>query len=89
MDEQYIDFYTKTETDDKFAPGWTGSKDDYDAMTTHDAGTIYTTIDGNGNVVQFLGDVELKSGSGAPIGQLTGLLDGVTNSTIGTATESE
>lgn len=64
MSEQNIDFYTKTETDAKFAPSWTGSKADYDAMTTHDAGTLYTTVDDKGNVVQYLGDAELKSGSG-------------------------
>lgn len=89
MNEQHIDFYTKTEIDGKFAPSWTGSKIDYDEMGTHDAGTLYTTVDENGNVIQFLGDVELKSGSGAAVGGLVGLIDGVTNSVIGAATETE
>ena len=60
---QEIDFYTKTEIDGKFSPSWVGSYDDYIAMPSHNPTTLYTTVDDNGNVRQFLGDTELKSGT--------------------------
>lgn len=59
---------------------------EYTNMITHSPTTLYTTIDGAGNVVQFLGDVQLKSGSSAPVGYPIGQISGLTNSVIGTAT---
>lgn len=36
---------------------------EYDSMQTHNPLTLYTTVNNNGKVRQFFGDVELKSGT--------------------------
>ena len=63
------------------------SKADYEALPSYDSNTIYYVYDESGNVKQYLGDVELSSGSGVTIGNPVGHINGVTNAVIGSASE--
>lgn len=64
MDEMQLDFYTKTEVDEKFGGMVIEkiSKADFDALTTKDPNTIYFVYDDSGQIVQYVGDAELGSG---------------------------
>lgn len=67
MDEMQLDFYTKTEVDEKFGGMVIEkiSKTDFDALTTKDPDTIYFVYDENGNIVQYIGDAALSGGVSA------------------------
>ena len=88
-DEKYMDFYTKSEID-AMLNGLTFikmAKEDFDALETKDPNTNYYVYDENGDVKQYLGDVELSSGSGVSIGNPVGQLGGVIGGVIGAAEE--
>ena len=59
---------------------------EYEAITEKDADTVYYAIDGD-KVRQYLGDVELTSGSAISIGNPVGQLGGVIGGAIGAAEE--
>jgi hypothetical protein len=62
------------------------TRQQYDAMSAHDPDTIYYVTDGN-TIVEYMGDIELKSGQGAAVGEIVGLLSGTTGGAVGAATE--
>ena len=61
------------------------TKSAYDALATKDSSTLYTVTDGS-KVTQYLGEIELKSGSGSA-GALTSIYNGTTSTAAGTLTE--
>lgn len=84
-DEKYMDFYTKSEIN-AMLNGLSFikmSKDDYDALTTYDANTVYYVYDDNGNITQYMGDAQLSSGTS--VDTMTALQQGTTaNGLVGT-----
>lgn len=64
------------------------SEAEYEALETKSNNTVYYVVSTDGTVKQYLGDAELTSGkTSQPIGQLVGILSGVTSSVIGQAEE--
>lgn len=65
---------------------------EFEAMAVHDANTVYYVIDGDGNVKQYLGDVEMAAkgeGVSLPVGTAYAWSEGVAVTPIvGTASES-
>lgn len=65
---------------------------EFEAMAVHDANTVYYVIDGDGNVKQYLGDVEMAAkgeGASLPVGTAYAWSEGVAVTPIvGTASES-
>lgn len=67
MNEQYMDFYTKGEIN-AMLDGLSFQKisqEDFDALTTKDANTIYYVYDDQGNITQYLGDAKMSTGTAA------------------------
>lgn len=60
---------------------------EYDALTVKDPDTLYTVVDGS-KVTLYLGEIELKSGSGSA-GTLTSIYNGTTSTAAGTLTEED
>lgn len=65
---------------------------EFEAMAVHDANTVYYVIDGDGNVKQYLGDVEMAAkgeGASLPVGTAYAWSEGVAVTPIvGTTSES-
>lgn len=70
-------YYNKDEVDTIFSQvGWVGTLEQYKKMLLHNPGMLYTTVDNNGNIRRFLGDIELRNDSniiGESINNLSGI----------------
>ena len=57
-------YYSKAEIDAIFAQiGWVGTLEDYNSLSIKNPRMIYTTIDTDGTIRRFMGDIELRIGS--------------------------
>lgn len=57
-------YYSKAEIDAIFAQiGWVGTLEDYNSLLIKNPRMIYTTIDTDGTIRRFMGDIELRIGS--------------------------
>ncbi len=87
MGEMQLDFYTKSEVDDKFGGMVIEkiSQADFDALTVKDPSKIYYVYDDNGKVTQYVGDAKL--GGGTVSADFVTVYENGLNGTVGNLTE--
>lgn len=82
-------YYSKAEIDAIFAQiGWVGTLEDYNSLLIKNPRMIYTTIDTDGTIRRFMGDIELRIGShliGYTFVYLNGTSEGTNNINGGSA----
>ena len=83
------DYYNKNQVDNIFLQvGWTGTLEQYSTMLIHNPGMVYTTIDNNGNIKRFLGDIEIKNDT-IIVGEIIKPLSGISSYKFGVMVKEE